>query len=96
MPPPDEVNLGPRTKDILARSTWSHANPYPAHQSLADECEELLAFLDSEGVFNQFLPRLSANEWEGAFAEARSAFYLKGRGFKITDWQPRARTRTAG
>lgn len=96
MAPSDDVNLGPRTKDLLARSTWSQANPYPAHQSWADECEQLLAFLDGEGVFNQFLPRISANEWEGALAEARSAFYLKTKGFQITDWQPRAKPEIPG
>jgi hypothetical protein len=96
MPPPDDVNLGPRTRALLAQSTWTERHPYPAHQAWADECEQLLAFLEAEGAFDQLLPRLSTGEWEGALAEVRTAFFFKRHGFKITDWQPRAKPEIPG
>jgi len=96
MPPPDDVQLGPLTRALLARATWRDKTEYPAHQAWADECEQLLTFLEAECVLDQFLPRLSNNEWEGALAEARTAFYFKRNGFKITDWQPRAKPEIPG
>lgn len=96
MPPPNDVNLGPRTRALLNRSTWSERSEYPAHQAWADECEQILSFLEVEDVFEQFLPRLSTGEWEGALAEARAAFFFKRNGFKITSWQPRAKPQIPG
>jgi hypothetical protein len=90
VPPPEDVKLGPQSRALLACSTWTQTNSYPAHQAWADELEQLLSLLQVEGVLGRFLPRLSSREWEGALAEARAAFYFKRNGFRITNWQPRA------
>ncbi|HEY7291517.1 MAG TPA: hypothetical protein VH583_16890 [Vicinamibacterales bacterium] len=96
MPPPNDVELGPLSRALVARATWRERTEYPAHQCWADELEQLLCFLEAEGVLDQFMPRLSNNEWEGALAEVRTAFYFKRNGFKITDWQPRAKPEIPG
>ena len=76
---------------LLARATWREKTEYPAHQAWADECEQLLTCLEAEGVLDQFLPRLSNNEWEGALAEARRLSTSSATAWIFTDWQPRAK-----
>ena len=90
MPPP-HVNLGPLARTVLDRAPWRNTNEFPSNQVWADEFERVLAFLHSQGVFeDRFLSRLSANEWEGALTEARAAFFFHRNGFEITDWHPEA------
>src|SRR5438034_6559839 len=90
MPPPVAVDLGPLTRAVLARACWSESSEFPAHQSWADEVERVLSFLDAHDVFDRFLPRLTAIEWQGALEEARTAFFFFRNGFRITAWEPRA------
>jgi hypothetical protein len=56
----------------------------------ADEAERLFAFLQAQGVFEQFLPRLCAREREktAALAEARAGFFFHRNGFHILRWEP--------
>ena len=90
MPPPNHVVLGPLTRTVLTRASWREETEFPAHQSWADESERVLSFLEAAGVLGRFLPRLCAREWEGAFAEARAAFFFKRNGFRILAWEPEA------
>jgi hypothetical protein len=86
MPPPHDVKLGPISRALLARATWKDKTEYPAHQCWADELEQLLSFLEAEGVLDHFMPRLTNNEWEGALAEANDV--------SITDERTITRART--
>ena len=85
------VELGPITRAILARSSWTESSEFPAHQSWADEVERVFSFLSAEGVLNRFLPRLTTREWEGALAESRAAFFFKRNGFRIEPYRDRRR-----
>ena len=73
MAPPNEVNLGTLTRTVLDGAVWREESKYPASQFWADEAERLFAFLESQGAFERFLPRLRAREREktAALAEAR-------------------------
>jgi hypothetical protein len=90
MPPPDEVNLGPLTRTVLDRAAWRAESQYPAFQVWADEAERLFAFLEAQGAFDRFLPRLCAREREktAALAEARAGFFFHRNGFRILRWEP--------
>lgn len=90
VPPPDDVNLGPLTRTVLDGAVWREESKYPAFQVWADEAERLFAFLEAQGVFQQFLPRLRAREREktAALAEARAGFFLHRNGFRILCWEP--------
>lgn len=90
MPPPDEVKLGPLTRTVLNGAVWRDKSKYPAFQEWADEAERVFAFLEAEGVFERFLPRLRAREREktAALAEARAGFFFKRNGFRILRWEP--------
>jgi hypothetical protein len=90
MPPPDDVILGPLTRTVLDGAVWRDASVFPAFQDWADEVEGVLSFLESQRKFETFLPRLRARERDGAFAEARVAFFFHRNGFDITDWEPAA------
>ena len=74
---------------LIERSVWSANSEFPAHQPWADDAERILAFLQAEGVLDDFLPRLLVREWEGAFAEARVGYFLKCNGFTILRFEPR-------
>lgn len=90
MPPPDEVTLGPLTRTVLDGAVWREMSKYPAFQVWADEAERLFAFLEAQGVFETFLPRLRAREREktAALAEARAGFFFHRNGFHILHWEP--------
>jgi len=90
MPPPDEVTLGPLTRTVLDKAEWRGSSQYPASQVWADEAEQIFAFLEAQGVFDRFLPRLCAREREktAAMAEARAGFFFHRNGFRILRWEP--------
>ena len=90
MPPPDKVKLGPLTRAILDKAEWRESSKYPAFQEWADEAERLFAFLQAQGIFERFLPRLCAREREktAAMAEARAGFFFHRNGFRILRWEP--------
>jgi hypothetical protein len=90
MPPPPEITLGPLTQRMLSGSVWSDATPFPAWQGWADDAESILRFLETQRVLDQFMPRLHAREWEGAFAEARVGYFFQQQGFQVLGWEPRA------
>lgn len=96
MPPPNKINLGPRTRAILSDAVWSEKSFFPGHQSWADEFEKILAFLEAQGQFERFYSRLRAKERDGALAEARAGFYFHRNGFKILKWEPEAVPRVPG
>jgi hypothetical protein len=73
---------------VLDGAVWRDDSEFPASQHWADEVERVLSFLVSQDKFGEFLPRLRARERDGAFAEARVAFFFHRIGFKITDWEP--------
>ena len=87
MPPPEGVNVGPLTRTVLDGAVWRDESEFPASQDWADEVERVLSFLESEGKFGTFLPRLQTRETQrdGALAEARAAFFFRRNGFDITD-----------
>ena len=72
---------------LIDRSVWSGSSVFPSGQEWADDTERILGFLEAQGVFDVFLPRLLAREWEGAFAEARVGYFFKRNGFKILSWE---------
>ncbi|HUU40358.1 MAG TPA: hypothetical protein VMW42_05415 [Desulfatiglandales bacterium] len=96
MPPPNKINLGLRAQSILSHAVWSEKSFFPAYQSLADEFEEILAFLEAQGQFERFYSRLCARERDGALAEARAGYYFHLNGFKILKWEPEAVPRVPG
>ena len=58
---------------------------------MADEVERVLSFLEAQGQFRRYLPRLQGklNERDGALAEARVAFFFYRNDFRILSWEPR-------
>ncbi len=90
MPPPSTIKLGPFTTTVLDRAVWREESVFPAFQEWADETERILSFLESQGVLGRFMSRLTAREREGAFAEARAAFYFHRNGFRVVRWDPEA------
>lgn len=88
MPPPKHVRLGAMTRTILDGAALRDKDEFPAHQAWADEVERVLAFLESQGQFVRFLPRLRAKERNAALAEARAGFYFHRNGFAILRWEP--------
>lgn len=88
MAPPKEVKLGRLTGSIVADAHWLNQDEFPAHQQWADDVELVLAFLEAEGKFDDFFPRLNRQnaEHRGAgLAEARVAYFLRQLGFDIVD-----------
>ena len=85
--PPKHVILGPLTSRLLNVATWKPHNEFPAHQSWADEFESALIYLDSEGVLDRFIHRLSLGE-RGVWAEIWAAHYFNKNSFKVTQWEP--------
>lgn len=90
MPPPSSIKLGPLTAAVLDRAVWREKSVFPAHQEWADEAERVLSFLESHAVLETLMSRLTAREWEGAFAEARAAFFFHRNGFRVIKWEPEA------
>jgi hypothetical protein len=59
----------------------------------ADEVERVLTFLESEGQFDRFLPRLRDQNGEhrnAALGEGRAALILNLLGFTFVGWEPEA------
>lgn len=90
MPPPSDVNLGSLTRSVLDGAVWRNESVFPAFQAWADEVECVLSFLAAQGIFDRFLKRLRAREYEGALAEARAGFFFHRNGFRILRWEPEA------
>jgi hypothetical protein len=85
-----DVRLGTLGAIVCADARWCQ-DQYPGSQVWADELENLCSFLDSQGQFERFLPRLRYQTREhrnAALGEVRAAFVLSNAGFKITDWEP--------
>lgn len=83
------VTLGPLTTKVCIPRPWTDA--YPAWQEWADELERLLAFADSQGQLQNYLPRLNTrrnNQRDEALNELRVAFFLHRSGFQIVAWEP--------
>ena len=77
---------------MVEGSVWLDKSVFPAHQEWADETEKVLAFLESQGVLDSMMSRLTARESErdGALAEARTGFFFSRNGFRIVEWEPEA------
>src|SRR4029450_8710125 len=91
MPVQPDVKLGYLGGVVCRGAKWCEQDDFPAHQIWADELEQLLRFLDQQGQFLKFFPRLhdQTNEHRSAaLAEARTAFFLNRIGFEICDWEP--------
>ena len=84
MPLPSSIKLGPLTAAVLDRAVWREKSVFPAHQEWADEAERVLSFLESHGVLETLMSRLTAREWEGAFAEPERRFSFTAKDFVST------------
>jgi hypothetical protein len=83
------VKLGPRASALFSPLPWT--DDYPASQEWADELEALLAFSESQGQHNRFLPKLRTprnKQRDAALSELRVAFFLNHSGFSIAAWDP--------
>lgn len=91
----DDIRLGRLMRMICAGAEWESEDEFPAWQCWADECEQILTFLESQGQFGRFLPRLRgrAKERTCAMSEARVAWWFHRNGFRINQWEPRATTK---
>jgi len=90
MTPPKHVKLGSRTRAIVEGAIPNESDEFPAHQAWADDVERVLAFLEMQGQFQRYLPRLRARakERDAALAEARAGFYFHQKNFSILQWEP--------
>jgi hypothetical protein len=83
------AKLGTYASNLFSPPLWT--DDYPAGRKWADELEKLLAFADSQGQIEKYLPRLHTNrnnQRDEALNELRVAFYLHRSGFPITTWEP--------
>jgi hypothetical protein len=99
MPPRDAVQLGPLTRTIANAARWLDDDKFPARQEWADEVERVLQHLQSQGVFERFLPRLrdvDAKQRDAKLAEARVSFFLFRNGFRILEYDPSGADCTEG
>lgn len=99
MPPPDDVQLGPFTRMISNGAKWLDDDNFPACQVWADEVERVLQHLQSQGIFERFLPRLrdvDAKHRDAKLAEARVSFFLFRNGFRILEYDPSGADGTEG
>ena len=80
--------LGPLTRALKSEAKWTDS--YPAWPSYADECEQLLRFLDEKGQLNRFLPRLRSKKQQRdeALNEIRIAYFFTANGFPVVRWEP--------
>lgn len=83
-----EVMIGPLTKKVLGGSVDCSRYHFLASQAWAGDFEEIIGFLNAQGVLDRFLPRLRARERPGAIAEARTGMILSRIGFHICRWGP--------
>lgn len=99
MAPPDDVTLGPLSRQVIEGAAWLSQDEYPAHQPYADELEQLLGFLDANGRLQKFTPRLrdvAREHRDATLAEVRTAYFLNQTGFQISEWEPLAVGTTPG
>jgi hypothetical protein len=83
------VKLGPLASNCFSPPRWT--DEYPSSKKWSDELERLLAFADSQGQLQKFLPRLHTprpNQRDEALSELRIAFFLHRNGFPIVVWEP--------
>jgi hypothetical protein len=93
MAPPVDVKLGRLTTMVCADARWLEEDGFPGWQVWADDLENLCGFLEGQGQFERFLPRLRGQNRQGRNAtlgEIRAAFVLSRVGFTITAWEPEA------
>jgi len=85
-----QVSFGPLTRRVMAGAKWT--DQYPGSQALADELEQLLAFAQSCGALDAYVPRLQAGnrQRDAALAEIRVARFFKINGFppQPDTWKP--------
>lgn len=94
----ERVMLGPLTKEIYCSASWGDEDEFPSSQEWADEVERVLSFLEAQGQFDRYLPRLRGKltQRDGALAEARVAFFFHRNGFKLISWEPRGASSRVG
>ena len=90
----EEIKLGRLTRMIWSGAEWQGKDQFPAWQCWADECEQILTFLEAQGQFGRYLNRLRGgiSERDGALSEARVSWWFQRNGFRITRWEPKATT----
>jgi hypothetical protein len=83
-----DPDLGRMTTRLKRAAAWKDV--YPAWQVYADECEQLLQFLEQSGQLERFWARLAAKKQQRdeALNEIRVAFLLHQMGYPITSWEP--------
>ena len=86
----ERIKLGRLTRIVIENAQWLGEDEWPSDQLWADEAEQAFQHLECHDMFGSFLPRLrgNLNQRNGAFAEARAAFWFRRNGFKITHWEP--------
>ena len=93
-----QIRLGPLTSAMCKDAGCEGQNGFPSNQTWADEVERVLSFLQVQGQFERYLPMLrgTLTQRDGAFAEARVAFFFHRNGFSIVSWEPRGLSNKLG
>ena len=95
---PDEVIIGPLTREIFSGASWRCSDDFPSNQAWADDVESVLSHLKAQKQFRRFLPMLRGKltQRDSALAEARTAFFFSRNGFSIVSWEPRGGSNSLG
>jgi hypothetical protein len=90
--PSAPIQLGPLTQQLLSGARWSGLDQFLALQVWADDVEQILGFLQSEGRLAAFLATIQRvqkpQQRHARLAEARGALQLARHGFRIVQWEP--------
>lgn len=85
---PEDITLGPLTRQIIEDSALSGKDDFPSSQECSDEVEAILRFIESHGEFDRFLPRLRSRNRQSCYAEIVAAYFFAQIGFDILTWEP--------
>jgi hypothetical protein len=88
---PDNVKLGPLSRELLLGARSAGQDQYPANQRAANELERLLSFAVAQDQLQRFRSPISKgqkHQRDEALQELRTAFFLARNGFSITQWDP--------
>jgi hypothetical protein len=85
------MKLGHLTRKICSNAPWEGQDDFPWNQAWADEVEEILSFLQTQGQFERYLPRLTGTltQRDSSLNEARIALVFHRMGFSIKSWEPK-------
>ena len=82
--------LGPLLMKVRDGSRWEEQDGLPGDLIWADFIEKVLEHLQSEGVFEELLPRLQGpvSLRDGVLAEAYVSYFLSNLGFNVLRYEP--------